>query len=430
MPESSRGGLVSDQGRSEASGRDLADLFGVLWKWRWVVGGVTALSFVLTAVVTLLSPVVYEASVLLLVSPSKIPAPDATQAAPAVTPETFVTILQSRAVAIEVIKRFGLERAPHNITPERFLSNVLSVKVNRGTNLLVVAVTLRDPQLAADVVNFVAEKVVALNAQVNQGDAISTQEYLRAQRDQTDRALQTAEAALTDFRRSANLEGLRADEKVMLQERARITEELARVTTLQVGEEARVQEFRSALQKQEQVLTLRKSIVSDPAALAAVQEQGETRLRSLAALELRTEEVNTLYQDVLRNLITSETELAAFSRQRSDLERKLSVNERRLIKIEADIATAESKFEALKRAATLAAAAYSLITKKVDEAALSVIARTTDLKLVDRAIPASEPVRRLLLLKLALGLSGGLIVATLLALSLEYTRGRSRTTLP
>ena len=108
-----------------------------------MVGGITAVAFMLTAVVSFFSPAVYEASVLLLVSPSKIPAPDATPVTSAVTPETFIGILQSRAVASETVQRFGLDKSPHHFTAERFVSNALSVKVNRGTNLIVASVALR-----------------------------------------------------------------------------------------------------------------------------------------------------------------------------------------------------------------------------------------------------------------------------------------------
>jgi polysaccharide biosynthesis transport protein len=409
---------------SAAGEVELIDYLRVLARWKWLIVAGTLAVVVVVFVIGANSPRAYQASVAFLVTESKIPRPEAVDTVrPGVMPpETFEAIIKNQSIALEAIRHFGLDKAPLALTPESFLASHLSLKSSRGTNLITLTATFPSPQLAADVANFVAQKAVELNARLNQTDTLSAKEYIQLQRDEAKKAMDDQQAVLLDFKRSANLESLRVEQKILLDAKQRLDRLLSDYTIQIRGLQADVVGLRQALAKQERLLTLTKSVFQDPAMLAATQERGAADLNGLSSIQLKSEEINSVYQTLQSDLITNEISLTSTENQRQDVERKIKDIDNRLVSIGRRIADADAQLEDLTRNHVLAKTAYELFAKKFNEASLSVASRITDLKIVDPALVPLRPVSRRVVQTTAMAAAISLMALIVVAFFLEYLR--------
>ncbi len=412
--------LKKEMGMAERE-PELTDYLGILWKRRWLVLAGPLSAAVVVFVLGIASPRTYEATATLLVTASKIPRPEGEGAAnPGIAPETFESMIRNQSVAAQAVRQYGLDKEPSALAPQRFLETAVSVKTLRGTGLITVSVVLSDAKVAADVANFMAQRAVELYSNLNQADTLSAKEYIQRQRDQARVTMNEAQGRLLDFKRTIRLESLRVEQKVLLTEKQSLAERHSDYSREVKGLQMEVAGLREALTKHEQLIAVNKSIFQDGSMLAAAQERGATDLKTLSSLQLKSQEVNSVYQGVQSDLIKSETTLASLQSQHQDIEGKMKNTETHLASVETKIADAEARLEELTRNYTLAKAAYELFAKKFDEASLSIAARTTELKIFDPAIVPVSPRSRHLVRNVALGATVGVLLFMMLAFFLEY----------
>jgi uncharacterized protein involved in exopolysaccharide biosynthesis len=286
--------------------------------------------------------------------------------------------------------------------------------------LLSISAVLPDPQLAADVVNFITEKAVVLNTTLNQSDTVSAKDYIQGQSNAAKEMLGKAQAALVDFKRTANLEALRADQHILLEAKAKLAQLNRDYTIDRVGIQKAIENLKTSLTKHESLLTVDKSIVDDPALLTVVQERNRADLKALSAIHLRSQEVNLVYQKIQTTLITQETALASTESRLDDVVQKLKDTNAKLAEAEQNIADAEAHLEELTRNYTLEKNAYELFATKLTETSISVASRSSELKIVDPATVPTERFRPRLLLNLAVASIVGVMGSFTLAFFLEY----------
>lgn len=407
---------------------ELIDYLNTLWKWKFLILVGTLVAASTAFAVGTVARRTYEATTTLLVTESKVPRPEAGGGAPqpGIPPEIFEAMLKSQFIALQTIQQFGLDKEPFAVTPTQFSDQNISIKLRRGTNLLMLTAILPDPKLAADVANFVAQKAVELNAHLNQADTVLAKEFIQQQRDQARLVMDTAQAALVEFKQTANLESLRAEQSILLSAKGRLAELYSDFTIRLKGLQSEVAALKRAFTKQEQLLTVTKSIFSDPAMLAAAQDRGPMDLKALTSVQLKDQMINEVYQTLQSNLIAQEAALASLESRREDIEQKISDNEARLILIERKIADADARFEALTRNYWLAKATHEIFAKKFDEASLSVASRVTELRIVDPAIVPTIPRGRKIKQNVAVAGAAALMACVMLAFFLEYLQETKR----
>jgi uncharacterized protein involved in exopolysaccharide biosynthesis len=414
---------MNDQG-PVAGKRDieLIDYLRIVLRRKWLIGVGTVAVALLVFVATLMRPRTYEASVTLLVTESKIPRPEGVDGARVVPPETFEAVLKSQSLASETIRRFNLNNAPFNLSPTRLLTDHIAIRMLRGTNLITLTVSFPDPKLAADVANFMAQQGLELNARLNQTDTVATKEYIQRQRDEAGTVMGNRQAALVDFKRTVGLESLRAEQRILLDAKGRLADAYSDYTTRIPGLRSDVSELTQALARQEQLLALTKSVFQDPALLAAAQDKVPVDLKSLSSLQLKSQEINTVYQAVQSELIGKTTALASAQSQQQSIERAIKENKTRLTSVERQIADAEARLEELTRNYTLSLSGYELFARKFDEASLSVASRITELKIVDPALVPQTPLSRNVVRSTVVAAAVTLTLLLLLTFFLEYLK--------
>lgn len=407
---------------------ELIDYLDTLWKWKFLilVGTLAVSSTAFT--VSMMASRTYEARALLLVTGSKIARLEGSEGAgkPEISPEAFEAMIKNQTLALQTIQQFELDKKPFAMTPTQFLNNIISIKLQRGTNLLILTAILPDPKLAADVANFVAQKAVELNAHLNQADTVSTKEFIQRQRDQAKQMMETAQVTLTEFKESANPETLRVEQSFFLQQKLKLAQRDSDYTNQLKGMETAVAELGRAITKQEQFLSVNKSIFSDPSMLAAVQERGAMDLKSLSSVQLKSQEINALYQTLQGDLINRQTVVASLKSQLDHVASKLKENEAKLISINRRIANTEARLEELTRNYSLAKATYEIFAKKFDEASISVSSHVTELKIIDPAVAPTTPRGRNVIRNVALAGTVALMTCVMLVFFLEYLQSVKR----
>jgi len=408
---------------------EVIDYLKILWRWKWLILGGTFLAVVVAFLARSRPPRAYETSVTMLMTRSKIPGYEGASSSSSVNLETLAEIMKSDSWAAEAIKRFRLDDPPYNVTVERFVSDLVRVKPGKETNLITLTVTLPDPKLAADTANFLAQKAVEVMARFDQEDAQQILKHMEQPRDQARQLVEDARMALMDFKRRTNLEGPRIEQKSLSEGKARLAALLAQTTTEQTGLRARVGALTSSLKQQEPILTLNKSIFTDPSLSAAAQEQGTIGMTAQSSLRLNSQEVNSVYQDIRKELINEVASLASLESKQKDIERKAEENERKLIAILQEIGPAESKLEVLTRNYSLAQDAYESLVKKHNEVSRLIPIFSSKLKIVEPAIIPTSTIggkggkRKE---NVVIAGTAALIASIMLAFFLEYLLGTKR----
>jgi len=399
---------------------DLIEYLKVLWKWKWLIVGGMVLAGISSFIVASRTPRMFEASVTLLLASSRIPGAPGIPDQPTLAPETFADIMKGKSLAAEVIQHFGLDKPPHKMTVDSFVSRSLSVKPLEEKGLIRLTVTLPDPQLAAEATSFLGQKAVELQARLNQGGALATRDFFQQRRDQAWQALEHARAALRNFTRAANLDSLEIERRIALEEKARLKIRATQLSTEQAGLRTRGESLSRALKQEEPVLTLSKSIATDPSLLAAAAEYGATDVKALSSLQLKSQEVNATYQEIRKELINAEASLASHESEQRAVERKAEENRKRLAELDQTIDSFRPKLEGLTQSYQQAQATYQFWNSKGDEAVLLNAARTPDLKIVDPAITPIAPISRQVMKKVIFAGAMGLITCAFLAFFMEY----------
>lgn len=229
-----------------------------LWRARWLLMAGPALAGIVAYFVAANLAPRYEATVTLMVSPPKA----GEQVAGAADSRNFRGFLENRSLAQDVIKELGLDRAPYELTPQRFLDRHISVSQVRGTDLIALDVTMNDPQLAAKVANAVAGRAVALSRAIEQSEAVSARDVIKGQLDAARDRLTQTRTALETYQRQAQVELLGKRMEVLMEQQADLQQLVVDIQ----GERAYLQQAERDLAQQEPVRSVQRSVQVTPPA--------------------------------------------------------------------------------------------------------------------------------------------------------------------
>lgn len=236
---------------------DLADYAATSWRYRWVILAAVAVAGLLAYLVNRQMTPVYEASVRLLATESRVVDDTVSRS---LSVARFRELLESPSLAATVVQEFNLSAPPHGVSPQQFLDSHLTVSEIPDTGILQASIRLTDPDTLVKLANRYAEEAVKTAEQLNQGDTVYARDMIKQQADQARTRLTEAERELETFRRKTQIELLRKDVDAILQHRPD-------VVSLQVDIESERAQLRQAeieLSQQERVRDVRRSLDTIP----------------------------------------------------------------------------------------------------------------------------------------------------------------------
>ena len=199
----------------------------LLHRHRALIAACTVLGAATALVVSFVISRTYAADAALSISRSKIG--EGQMAADALSTANFRPLIESRAVASQVIKEARLDEAPYWVSPSRFFGNVIEIEEVRNSSVLLVHGRLGNPTLVADVVNRVAELGAGTARRVSQQEAVQARNDIKLQLDEAKTRLDAATARLDAARSRAQLELVRKDVIADLEQRGALLDLLINV---------------------------------------------------------------------------------------------------------------------------------------------------------------------------------------------------------
>lgn len=390
---------------------DLIKYVVAVWRRRWIIAAVVVVSCTMAAVSTLRTPLAWSATTRLLVSSSKL-----AQDGAAVNLATYRLIVQTQTLADELVRTFGFDKPPHSMTGRAFIDNHVTVEPIGNGDALLLNVTLWDPEVAARAANHLAHNAVALAERLNLAAQVGARDIIKVHLDESRARLETADAELRKFKKTAQVELRRGEVDSLVQE-----------SRYMLWLDLDIEAERAALASAERQLKAAKPVISvtrpidRDSAPAEVARQSPESGR-LLPLQLQEEAVNPLYVVLSKQVADIRTKLAGLEGRRERLAKALKAGAapngpiNMLYDREAQLTRLQGEFD-------LAEEAFNKVSNRYEQARLEVAGPTAQMQVLDTASPPQAPLSRqgrkklLVAFIVSLALAVGAVVFTEYAVS-------------
>lgn len=374
---------------------NLLDYWRVIWKRRWLIGGLSLAAVLSAMVVSFQMPKIYESTATLLPQIDSKEggglgallaaggAGGAAQSlgislpgAPATPMDIFAAMLKSRIMADEVIKQFDLMtvyKAKAMQDARKALEGNTKITVTKE-KVIKIVVEDESPQRAADIANFYTTHLDRLNRILNVGKASQNRAFIEKRLAETQVNLVKSEEALKEFQTHNRTVAVEAQSKAMMEAAAAIQGQI------------------TAQEVQLQVMASYLSL--DNPDLARVRSGIEELKKQLSLLESGKGGKGMLPEHRLHPAMITVPGLAL---EYGRLMRELKVQE----------------------------TIYALLTSQYEQTKLQEARDTPTVQVLDPAVPAERKSKPSILLNMMIAGVSALFVGVFLAFFLEYL-GRIR----
>ena len=393
----------------EWSDDDLGPAWYVLALQRWLMPIllVALVSGLIAFGVASSQPLRFEGVTTLLVVPPS-------QGGAQVNPATFRAIVENQSLALEVLDELRLR----DITPHRFLERALSVDEIRGTNIVKVRVTLGNPQLAAEASRRLAQKAILLAQRITQQEGTSVQDQLKRYLGEATQRMQQSERDLLEYKQRAQIALLQEDTVAQLQKRSDLLQLVIDIEK----ERARLAAAETEIQRQQPLL---KSM-RNPAAEEALQRSLPVDKGAVDAqqLDLTNPYVNPVYQTLDFQIATSRTRIASLEKERDQLVNVKKIGGKELADL-SELYRRQAEQDRLQANYDLASKVHDDLALRYEQSRTLPVGNTSQLQVIDQALPPDNPVARKRVQRAILGAGLGFMGMSLIALLWE-SRSRMR----
>jgi uncharacterized protein involved in exopolysaccharide biosynthesis len=418
-------------GRQEAAASLLLYL-GVLWKRRWLVVPILALTVASAWVFTLIQTPIYRATATVLIEPE---APRVMEKMQEVTPgagaspEYYTTqtkLIQSREIINGVIERLNLKERVQDIreNPDSYAAflNLLVVENLKNTRLVTVSFESPDRKLASEVANAVANGYVKYNVDIKNRMAQQAGAWLQEQVGGLVAKADRSAAALQAYQAKADLLGIQEQrqivtQKIMAYDRAHLESQSQRYAA-----EAKLREITRIL-KDPAAADAVFTVIDDPMVRklkeeasnlllerSKLREQYRAKHPDLIQIEAQIKHVNERIREEvgkLRQAVENEFQVA----KAREASMAASLNELR--RDSQQLVAKEARALSLQREKDSNDELVATVVKRMKETGLQSGLEANNVRVVEAATPPSFPARpkkflvRVLSVVLGLGLGIG-----------------------
>jgi capsular exopolysaccharide synthesis family protein len=354
--------------------------------------------------------------------------------------ETQYRIIQSTSVGQRTAEKLGLQYDPDYagaLGPSRDLAALgravaaqLSVKPLKDSRLAMITVSDRKPQRAALIANAVADTYIEYNLDYKLEGARSAMAWLAEQEADLKRQLESSELKLYQYKKDRNLLAVSLDDKqsMLSQNLANVNAKLTdlhirileldakRKTIEQARANIREEETLPEIREKEGIQKLREEYIALSKEYADLSSRYGPQYPKMKAIAGQMETIQKAYQQEI------DAVLAAFQKSYDELkenehELKLLMEQQKKEAIE--LSKIEVEYKPLQRAAEQESKMYSVVASRQKEIDITGPMKTNNVRILERAIVPSAPVRPKPVQNLMLGLLMGLGAGIGLAFAIE-----------
>jgi len=405
---------------------ELIDYLLVLWRWKTLIAIGTVVAAAAALAVSFAMPKVYEANATLMVLKSKFGSDQLLGPQQlALTAKTYEGIIKNPGALSEAIAKFKLGEPPYDLKV-RDLERRVDINAVKDTALLNLSVETGEPQLAADIANFLAQRAIDLNSRLNEGEVGDSRTFLETQVDHTAASLKDAEAALESFQKEADIEIVRKQEEVCLARMAELQSQRTRVEADLAAAAGDLASLEKDLRQQPETLKTARTLVEDPAYQQALAKLSRADIDALLGINMQSEELNPTYSFLQQALAEAHRDAAGLTARKHELDRLLAENDQTLPKVQNELTEKTTRLETLTRTYELERDSYKTLRSRLLAANVEVVSKTSLLKVVDAALPPQRHIRPRKSLNTAVGGAAGFFGMVMLAFCFDYVQRAQR----
>lgn len=416
----------------------------IVWARKWVVLALLCVVSIVGTVWTLLLPKLYTAEAAMVVEMRVDPVLGAL--APALAAPSYmatqIDILKSERVAARVVKMLGVERSPAAVAQwreetnakiplERYFANLLQrglqVEPARGSNVINISFSAREPVFAQAAANAFAQAYMDVSVELRVAPARQSAAFMDDQTKAARDKLETAQAKLSQFQRDKGI--LITDDKFD-QESAKFASLSTQLTSAQAEQvEAQTRARNSGGESSPDVL-----LSSGVAGLKAQLAGAETKLTEMSAIVGKNHPSRIQLEaqiGELKQQIAAETRRVSggtstvnrgTGQKVAELQSQVDAQKKHLMELRADRDQASFYIRDLNTAQR----DFDLVTSRVSQFNLESRNNQSDTRLLSPAVEPLEPSKPRILLGILGSIVGGLVVGMLAALGWELLDRRVR----
>src|SRR5580700_1770633 len=434
----------------------IVQFWRVLQKRRWLVLGSLVAVVLLVTTVSLFLPKRYEASSRLLLD---LEGPGDLGLEQMVMPmgldmntklETQIRIVQSDTIATSVIKQLGLQRNKGfagqlfdsgtdfdtlGLQKRAKLVNLfhrsLNVQLVPKTQIIDIHFRSKDPSLAADVANSVANTYIEHNFQTKYKATIQTSDWLTRQLDDLKKRAETSQEALIAYQKKVGILGTDETHNIITDKLEELNKQLSAAEADRIVKEAK---YRIAMTENPELI----ANIAPESVLGALYKQ---------RAEMRAEyaQMAAKYGAAYPRVIQLQSQLNELDSAISDeitkvgdavhAEYKTALKSEEMLKTSFDQQKQEAyklnedaiQYAIMRRDVESSRDLYEGLLKKLKEAGIMAGLKSSNINIVDPASVPIEPVEPKIPLNIALGCMGGLLFGMALAFVVENVDNSIRT---
>lgn len=339
---------------------------------------------------------------------------------PVMTIETYKEQIKNPVILQEVIDELKLD--PEGYTRES-LSRAITLETINNTNLIKIKVKNSDPELAADIVNTIANIFTEFVTEEAKKQARKSYEFLEKQMNVEKGKLDQALIAYKEFvAKSRGVSELEAEVNSKLQ---LITNYKTQYVEKEVEEKAKraaLERAHEELAVTEKLLVTQKSLSEDAFLNQIVSDYSDKSTLDVGQLIMESEEVNPNYLE-LQNMISSlEIELAMLQTEKQNLKLQIERNSEELETLQAELAEKQHQENLLQQNVNLAQQTYNSFLSKYEEIRITQSSQVGDASIivVSPAVEPLEPVSPKKMLNIAIAGVLGVIISVVIVFFKEY----------
>ncbi|MEW6547053.1 MAG: GNVR domain-containing protein [Bacillota bacterium] len=407
----------------------LREIVLVLLRRKWIIAGITAASLVAAAVLSWwVLPTVYEAKVTIGVPVSASP-PPAQGASPvevlvraagaplSLSVEGYRLHVKHPAVLQAALEKVGVKKSVGEF------ANAVSTKVVKDTSLIEITVEERDPALAAQLANALAEEYIRYLRQLGAGQSSRAAAVLEEQMKQADERLSAAMEEWRDFLASVpGTDELKAELEARVHDLTTLKSEADRVEVELAATAASLEAAEADLARISPVIVTRRSLTDDDVLRELVSALSGDRASALRGLSVTTEAVNEAYTEAMNRVASLRSDLAGLRTRLAGVRQAVVAARNEVQNLRVQLAEQQVQEDKLQTRLQAARESYLTLARKYEEISAAGTGElvATGIQIVGPAEVPDTPVKPRRLLNVAVATVLGLMVGVFVAFFADY----------
>ena len=408
---------------------DLRVYINVLLKRKGIIILIFLIAVITASLVSFfyLKPV-YEASAILMISKPKyqveLEPKIQTQFTSEVSLATYESLIKDREIEKEVIKKLNLDQPPYELTPDS-LQEMISIELLENTNLIKLNLQTGEPKIAKDIANVWAALFVEKNKDLNLQESKEAQGFIKEQLIIADRNLSKIEEEIREFDESNNIEIMDNEIKGKSANALNYDLRLADIKLSLQKEKARKEQVIIALNEQDKVLKLSKSITEDQFFRQLMSNITNANFSDIN-LTYISEETNPIYYNLVQQLISTDISINSLQAEEKQLKENIDNYWERIENLKQELAQEKLTQSRLEREYNTAKGVYSVLSQKNEEVKIAVATESGLVKIASLAYEPKSPIKPNKKLNILIAGVLGLFVGIFVAFFLEFwQKGKS-----